>query len=53
MFLPKIWIICRVCLQQNYGMLNLYTKHCNLPTWNILRDIGGIPVSRDTKCKLY
>lgn len=46
MLLPKIWIICRVCLKQQEEMFNIYddkTEGENI--WSLIRDCGGVPVS--------
>ncbi|XP_011294859.1 protein snail homolog Sna isoform X2 [Musca domestica] len=46
MFLQRLWLICRVCMQQKHGMLDLFSEVLEKPIWNILRDCGGIPVRR-------
>ncbi|KAM7343546.1 uncharacterized protein ACRADG_010541 [Cochliomyia hominivorax] len=47
MLLPKIWIICRVCLKQQREMLNIFDDKNNKSVWTLLRDCGGVPVRRD------
>lgn len=44
MFIQRAWLICRVCMEQKPGMLDLFSEVLEKPIWNILRDCGGIPV---------
>ncbi|XP_065368978.1 zinc finger protein 54-like [Calliphora vicina] len=47
MFLPKIWIICRVCLKQQEEMFNIFNDVVVKSIWTLLRDCGGVPVRRN------
>ena len=41
---PKIWIICRVCLEQRDKLYNIFENRFLTNIWYILRDCGGVPV---------
>ncbi|XP_037821235.1 transcriptional repressor CTCF-like isoform X2 [Lucilia sericata] len=47
MFLPKIWIICRVCLQQQEEMYNIFEDKVVTNIWSLLRDCGGVSVRKN------
>ncbi|XP_073847858.1 uncharacterized protein [Musca autumnalis] len=46
MFPPRIWIICRVCMEQKHGMVDLFSEVREKPVWGILRECANIPVSK-------
>ncbi|XP_046811310.1 zinc finger protein 627-like isoform X1 [Lucilia cuprina] len=47
MFLPKIWIICRVCLQQQEEMYNIFEDKVVTNISSLLRDCGGVAVRKN------
>ncbi|KAI8128782.1 Zinc finger protein weckle [Lucilia cuprina] len=47
MFLPKIWIICRVCLQQHEEMYNIFEDKVVTNISSLLRDCGGVAVRKN------